>query len=145
MRASGRRGWGQADLRRAHGARSEWRPGLQLARRSHRSERGLYRWLFRRDAGRFGRGPSTPDRTGASEKLLAGDVHRVRRRLAGAAAESLEPSWFAYVFLIETPQTRGQHLGTAEVTDDLAVIGAIDYRQTSNVIAQHLFGSLIQG
>src|SRR5271168_5049881 len=53
-----------------------------------------------------------------------------------------KPSWFAHMFVLETEKSCGHDSTAAEVADGFSMVGAINYRQASDVVAQHLRGSL---
>ena len=59
-----------------------------------------------------------------------------------------EPSMLAHMFIVEAAQAGSHHAATAKIAESLARITAIDHRQASDMMAQHLsrsFGNQFVG
>src|SRR5579863_6593098 len=51
-----------------------------------------------------------------------------------------KPSWLAGVFVVEAAESGGHYAAAAEVADHVAGVGAFDYGEAYNVVAQHFRG-----
>jgi len=57
--------------------------------------------------------------------------------------EMLDPAGLAHMLLVKAAQARGHDAGSAQITNHPPGIAALHDRQATNIVAQHLGGSLV--
>lgn len=70
---------------------------------------------------------------------------RMKRTRFGRTSklEMLDPAGLAHMFLVKTAQARGHDAGPAQIANHSPGIAALHDRQATNIVAQHLGGSLV--